>query len=169
MRQSPNNSASTFDRKFRLRELEIQEQLARLKAQEFARNKWSNPLIIAIVGAVLAALANVYVLYRNGQIEDRKAEQSRILEVLKTGDADKAAENLLFLLDAGLVSDRVLVAGLRDFLAKRKKGEGPTLNFTGYSTGRDYSDIDYGGWKNPGVGTVSPSCKGDAKSCLPTK
>ena len=38
-------------------------------------------------------------------MEETKAEAARILEVIKTGDADKAAANLKFLADMGLISD----------------------------------------------------------------
>ena len=34
-----------------------------------------------------------------------RAEQARVLEMIKTGDADKAAGNLGFLLDAGLITE----------------------------------------------------------------
>ena len=39
-------------------------------------------------------------------LEESKAEAARILEVIKTGNnSDKAAVNLKFLVDAGLISD----------------------------------------------------------------
>jgi Trypsin-like peptidase domain len=47
--------------------------------------------------------------------------------MIKTGDADKAAENLRFLADAGLVADPNRLAAIRRFLANRSPGQGPSL------------------------------------------
>jgi hypothetical protein len=60
-------------------------------------------------------------------MEDTRAESARILEMIKTGDADKAAENLRFLADAGLISDRQRVDAIRSFLKTRSPGQGPSL------------------------------------------
>jgi hypothetical protein len=64
----------------------------------------------------------------NLQLEQGKAEATRILEMIKTSDADKAAENLKFLVDSGLVGDGPLNTKIRSFLADRKPGTGPVLS-----------------------------------------
>ena len=48
-----------------------------------------------------------------------KAESDRILEVIKTGDPEKAANNLSFLLDAGLIKNKETSDYLRSFLVSR--------------------------------------------------
>lgn len=83
------------------------------------------------MAATVAAIGNAAVTVVNGilqrQLEDEKSEQTRILEMIKTGDPDKAANNLEFLLKAGLISDPARQAKLREFLATREPGSGPTL------------------------------------------
>jgi hypothetical protein len=61
-------------------------------------------------------------------LEESKAEAARILEVIKTGNnSDKAAVNLKFLLDAGLISDADRRKNIEGFLVSRVAGEGPAL------------------------------------------
>lgn len=123
---------------FRRREIEIKEREqdtkeaeVALKQQEHAASQWRNPLVVAIFAAAIAALGNAIVAFTSGafqrQLEAQKSEQARILEMIKTGDPDKAAENLKFLLEAGLIADPDTGKRLADFLANRKPGSGPTL------------------------------------------
>jgi hypothetical protein len=51
----------------------------------------------------------------------------RILEVIRANDPDKAAVNLKFLVDAGLISDTVRRKDLQAFLDNRIDGQGPAL------------------------------------------
>jgi hypothetical protein len=112
-----------------------------LKRQEQAGSKWRSPLIVAILAAAVAGFGNAGVTALNGwlqrdlenrkrnaefQLEQSKAESSRILEMIKTGDSEKAAHNLAFLLDTGLVSGDQS-RELRTFLENRKPGTGPSL------------------------------------------
>lgn len=113
------------------REIAAKEVELDLKRKEFAAAGWRNPLVVAIMAATLAAVSNAAISVLNGiaqrDLEDQKSEQTRILEMIKTGSPDKAAENLDFLLQAGLISDEALVGKLRAFLTARKPGSGPTL------------------------------------------
>ena len=97
----------------RLREAEIE-----LKRSERAVSLWRSPLVIAILAATVAALGNAGVAFTNGKqqraIEELKSEHTRILEMIKTGDPDEAAENLNFLLDAGLISNPETITKLRE-------------------------------------------------------
>lgn len=124
----------------RLREREVDikfaEQRAReadleLKRQEQSRAGWSNPLVVAILAAAIAAAGNAIVSVVNGvqerEIEDRKSEQARILEMIKTGNTEKAAANLEFLLTSGLIDNAERAQKIRSFLAKRAAGSGPVL------------------------------------------
>ncbi|WBS00125.1 hypothetical protein OU994_17530 [Pseudoduganella sp. SL102] len=60
-------------------------------------------------------------------MERTKAESTRILEMIKTGNTEKAADNLKFLLQAGLLSDPGLMEKLDKFLKNRSPGTGPSL------------------------------------------
>jgi hypothetical protein len=129
------------EKAFRERELGIREreQASReaeleLKRNEQARSQWSNPLIVAILAAAIAAIGTTAVALVNGiyarQVEAQRAEEARILEVIKTDDPDKAAVNIKFLLDAGLISDQDMRSKLASFLSQRQSGAGPSLPFS---------------------------------------
>jgi hypothetical protein len=123
---------------FRRREIDVKEREQALKEKDFefqraqaARTRWTNPLFIGLVAAAIAAFGNAVVAYlnaREGQVlEETRAESGRILEMIKTGNPDQAAENLRFLLDTGLVATPKYVADISTFLQKRKPNQGPTL------------------------------------------
>jgi outer membrane protein OmpA-like peptidoglycan-associated protein len=116
---------------FKERELSIKENEFELKKQEKAPFSWKDPLVLAITAATIAALGNLAVILIGGilqqNLEKKKSEQTRILEMIKTGDPDKAAKNLKFLWEAGLISDTKLSDKLDKFLRDRKAGEGPAL------------------------------------------
>jgi len=138
---------------FRERELSLKEKdyehrevELELRRKEQSGSGWRNPLVLAILAATIAACGNAVVTVVNGslqrRLEDQRSEQARILEMIKTGDPDKAAKNLEFLLEAGLISDSQIQTELRKYLAERKPGSGPTLptssgSFIGGITGRD--------------------------------
>jgi N-acetyl-anhydromuramyl-L-alanine amidase AmpD len=115
----------------REREVVVKERELELKRQEASASAWRSPLVLSVLGVTLAAIGNAAVSYitagQQRELEDRKSEQSRILEMLKTGNADKAAENLRFLVEAGLISDKTLIASLNQFQQQRKPGTGPSL------------------------------------------
>jgi Caspase domain len=87
--------------------------------------------MIAIFAGAIAAMGNSAVSFFNSeqerQLEAQKAEQTRILEMIKTGDPDKAAQNLEFLVNAGLVDDSTRKVKLEKYLSERKPGAGPSL------------------------------------------
>jgi hypothetical protein len=58
---------------------------------------------------------------------------ARILEVIKTGNPDKAATNLKFLVDTGLISSRQRREDIQTFLNERTAGHGPALPIGTYS------------------------------------
>lgn len=126
------------ERAFREREIAISERDQRTKEaqlalaqKEQAASRWKSPLVVAIFAAAVAALGNAFVAYTNNasqtKLESQKSEQARILEMIKTGNPDKAAENLRFLLHAGLIRDSGIRRDLRSFLDKRTPGSGPSL------------------------------------------
>ena len=141
-----------FDKESRLRELALKERdqankdaEVRLKQEELRAFSWKSPLTVAILATAVAGAGNAIVAVVNGSLlrdlesnkrgaelvlERSKAESSRILEMIKTGDIEKAAKNLDFLLQAGLVTDDAIVKKLAYYLDKRPPGTGPSLPAT---------------------------------------
>jgi hypothetical protein len=133
-----DDQIATFDREkwdvergFRERELAIKEGELELRRKEQVGSGWRNPLVVAILAAAVAAAGNAVVVVVNGHfergLESQKSEQARILEMIKTGDPDKAADNLDFLLKTGLIDDPKRVQSIHKFLADRTPGNGPAL------------------------------------------
>ncbi|MGF6765976.1 hypothetical protein P3T24_006317 [Paraburkholderia sp. GAS33] len=128
-----------IERGFREREVVVKENEQRmheaeldLRKKEHSASRWANPLVVGVWVAAVAAGGNVYVAYENGatqrQLESDKAEQARILKVIETGNPQKAAENLQFLLDTGLISDPATRTRLITYLKQpRPAGSGPAL------------------------------------------
>jgi hypothetical protein len=156
MAKTPELSGLQFEREkwqgdmeMRRRELALKEREQsnkdaeiELKRAEQASSKWRNPLVVAIFAAAVAAGGNAVVAVVNGSLqrdlesskrdaeivlENSKAESTRILEMIKTGDTEKAAGNLEFLLKSGLIVEPMRAAKLTAFLADRKPGAGPSL------------------------------------------
>src|ERR1700686_3738268 len=113
--QPPND----FEREKWRADCELRKREIEITEREQARSRWSNPIVLAVLAAALAGLGNAAATWLNGIeqrkleteraeqakiMEETKAEAARILEVIKTGDADKAATNLKFLADMGLIS-----------------------------------------------------------------
>ncbi len=130
------------EKNFREKEIANAEREVNLKARELeiniseaGKSAWKNPLVIAIFAATVAAAGNAIVAVVNGyqtrQLEDKKSEQTRILEMIKTGDPDKAADNLQFLLDTGLIKDPEIFESLSLFIENRNPGTGPVLAASG--------------------------------------
>jgi hypothetical protein len=98
--------APDFAREQWLTNIALRERELTLKEHESKRAWWANPLTLAIFAAPVAAAGTGFVTWMNDRaqrdLEERKAEAARILEVVKTGDPDKAAKNLQFLIDTGL-------------------------------------------------------------------
>jgi hypothetical protein len=149
------------------------EFLVRTRDQD--RSKWTSPIVLAIFTAALAALGNIVLAFVNGSLQrdsdDLRARQGRILEkskseatlvleMIKT-DADKAAINLEFLVDSGLLTDPEQTERIKRYLKERKPGQGPSLPSPGQiepsphlSTDLSLADIAprpfaFGGYENP--------------------
>jgi hypothetical protein len=119
------------DRSLREKELAIREGELDLKRQDQTGSGWRNPLVVAILAATAAAAGNAIVAVVNARLqrdlESQRSEQTRILEMIKTGDEDKAADNLDFLLKTGLIDDALRAARIQKYLAERIPGKGPSL------------------------------------------
>jgi hypothetical protein len=138
-----------FERECRERELALKEREQtnkdaelELRRREQRAATWRSPLTVAIFAAAVAGISNAGVALVNGSLqrdldrgkreaeinlEKTKSESNRILEMIKTGDSEKAAGNLDFLLSSGLVTDDEIRKKLTTYLAARTPGSGPAL------------------------------------------
>src|SRR5262245_18423989 len=156
----PAPSAESFERdkwqaevRLRERELDIRDRQVQADIIERQRTRWTNPLVLAVLAAALAAGGNAAVALINGilqrsledsrstaqyklekekadaqqALEESKAEAARILEVIKTNDPDKPAINLSFLLETGMIASENRRRDLSAYLNKRPQGQGPAL------------------------------------------
>ena len=136
------------DLRLREREFDLRQAELELKRKEQQGSRWRSPLTVAVLAAALAATGNAVVALVNGNnqrdledrkanaeiaVEESKAESSRILEMIKTGDPDSAADNLQFLLESGLIADETRREKLAGYLANRGAGTGPALPASGGS------------------------------------
>jgi hypothetical protein len=96
-------------------QLDLREQQLRSREREAEQasksslRKFSDPLVLAIIGAALGLIANlVSGVMQARQALDLEAEKGRanlVQEFIKTGDSTKAKDNLKFLLSAGILTD----------------------------------------------------------------
>jgi hypothetical protein len=114
----------------RLREQNNRDSEVTLKQAEAQASKWRSPLVVAVLAAAAAGMSNAAVSIVNARneqaLEESRAESSRILEAIKTGDTEKAAQNLEFLLKAGLLTEK-RANGIRAYLKSRQPGTGAAL------------------------------------------
>lgn len=91
-----------------------------------------SPILIAVWTAAVAALGNGVVSWMNGRqmyaLEHEKAQSAVILEVVKTNSPDKAAGNLAFLVEIGVISEEQAGERLKNYLKTRVAGQGPSLS-----------------------------------------
>ena len=144
-----------FETRMRERELGIREV-------ELRRSQWSNPLVIAVLTAAAAAAVNFVITYFNARneavVEAAKAEQALVLAAIQTGgDVQKAGDNLKFLVDTGLLTDKARGAAITKYLHDARPGTGPALTTSSVvpsPTGQQHYDfpvmntapIDPRGW-----------------------
>jgi S1-C subfamily serine protease len=123
--------------KFKETEIKLKEQQNASEKLTFdqaeaRRNRWTNPLVVAVFAAAVAAAGNAIVALLNGSAqratEQVKDDQALILESIKANsDPDKAATNLKFLVETALISNSDRRTEIETFLKNRKQGEGPAL------------------------------------------
>ena len=121
-------------------DIDLRKREIELKQTEQERSVFRSPLFLAVIAAVVGLFSNAIVALINGnaqrelerekasatrQLEEGRAEAARILEALKTGDPDKAAENLKLLIETDLVEDKA--KSISKYLANRTPGEGASL------------------------------------------
>jgi SH3-like domain-containing protein len=120
---------------------------ADLKRSEVEKSSKLNPILIAVWTAAIAAIGNGVVSWLNGQqmhrLESAKAQSAVILEVVKTNSPDKAANNLAFLLEIGVITQEQAGERLGNFLKSRGAGQGPSISQSSDTTpGSLHSDAN---------------------------
>jgi len=149
---SSEQTALEFEREKWRSEYDLRRREIELKERDAIRSRWSSPLVLAVFAAAAAGLGNAAAIWLTGveqrkleatkaeqtrSIEETKAETARILEMIKTGNPDKAAENLKFLLATGLIADTDRRTSIGKFLTNRPAGQGPVLPTAVVSSGGD--------------------------------
>lgn len=90
-------------------ELELKREEIALRRDELRVTLWKNPLLLAIIAALIGFLGNAFIAGQQGQqkivLEKEKRESDLILESIKTGGPEAAARNLGFLVTVGLIDD----------------------------------------------------------------
>ena len=112
------SSTEPIDREIRSLELRIKEAELQIRRQEIEKSIQSNkhlnwsaivPIITVIVGGLLTFWSSERSAYnqRNNELilERQKSQTSLVLEAIKTGDRDKAAQNLKWFVQVGFLDD----------------------------------------------------------------
>lgn len=116
---SSDETRNLAEQKLKEAELEIKLQEVKARIEVDKRNLWfSSPLIVAVSSAVFALLGTgigaALQGYWNTQLERQKFESALIQKALDSSKKEDAANNLKFLVDAGLIQslDRNKIAEL---------------------------------------------------------
>jgi hypothetical protein len=131
-----------FDRKIRLREIELKEAEAtrlveelKIKQRESERSRWTNPFIVAIIGATAVGICSAAVSVLNakyqrdladstnqnqGYLESVRAENANILEVVNLGDPDKVRRGLCLLVKLNSIKSSATNAGIQSYLVEHQ-------------------------------------------------
>jgi hypothetical protein len=92
---------------------------------------WTHPLVLAILGATVAAFGNMTVAFISGEnqtrLEQRKLESALIVEAIKVGNPEKASRNLNFLIDAGIIENPGMKRNLSEYLRDSQTGNFPYI------------------------------------------
>jgi hypothetical protein len=127
-KRSRNSENVNLHSKLVSRTTETKEAIFKRKEQD--RSRWNTPLILALIGAIIAGVTNIIVAGYNGFVEHRsdveKSESTRILQMIKTSDLKLATQNLKFLVQTGLVIDTDRVTKITKYLVEHPD-DGPVL------------------------------------------
>jgi hypothetical protein len=97
-----------FAAELALKREELELKKADVERQSRFWNQFS-PVALALFATFIGLIGNLVVTFiqgrNNAEIESRKSQAAMIAEAIKTGDEAKAKRNLLFFLDAGLITD----------------------------------------------------------------
>ncbi len=124
-----------FDKRIALLEIGIKEKEAARLARESARSRWTNPFIVAVIGAVFIGLGNSVVSVLNGEyqrkiasqisanqgdVESAKSERTSVLEVIKLSDPEKVRTRLCVLLKLNQITSEQTNRAVQSYLNANK-------------------------------------------------
>jgi len=133
---------STFGEYVQYETLRIQNDDLEFREREAKRSRISNPLLVAIIGAIVVGLGNILVsainahssetialqnakaqadmtqaqIYNSTAQENMKAENSSILEVVKLSDRDKVQSGLCLLLKLNSIKTDTTNLAVRNYV-----------------------------------------------------
>lgn len=85
-----------------------------------AEHRWNSPIVLSIVAAAVAGFLNVGATvvkgFSDNSIEQRRSDNSLILEMIRGPSPEQSAENLKFIVDAGLISKKETKKALAEAL-----------------------------------------------------
>jgi hypothetical protein len=128
------------------RQTDVRDYNLRVREQDFKegearRSRLTNPLLIAIVGGVLAAVANIYStltstanqqgielnkLSQERQLATKRYEEERIYDAIKLTDCNQIKERLKALDRIGLISDDNRRANVNRYVGTLMCGPAPS-------------------------------------------
>jgi hypothetical protein len=131
-----------FERNIRLKEIELKEAEAmrlaeelKIKQRDSERSRWTNPFVVAIIGATAVGICSGAVSVLNakyqrdladttnqnqGYLESVRAENANILEVVKLGDPDKVRSGLCLLIKLNSIKSSATNAGIQSYLVEHQ-------------------------------------------------
>jgi hypothetical protein len=128
-----------FDSRMAEADLQIRQAEATRLAAESARSTWTNPIVVAVIGAILVGMGNVVVSdlnalsqqnisaqisAANGDIEANKSERTSVLEILKGSDPENIRAKLCLLLKLNQIPSQQTNKAVLTYL-KANKGCDP--------------------------------------------
>lgn len=120
------SDAQSWEEKKFLKEMELRERelvVAELRLKSDNRRNLLIGALVPIIVALMTILPS-YLNSKNQQAMQRATfEANLIMESIKTGDPDQAAENLKFLTQSGLLTGQT-ASQIEDFLVSRRPGSG---------------------------------------------
>lgn len=119
------------ERDFREREISLKERETVVKEKEANRSLIASPLSLAVIGASIAGLANVWVSYHNGDaqrmLEQSQAEHTRIVGAISS-DPSPAIDRLKFLLGTQLITEQPTRTNIANYIDQQtQKAQPPAL------------------------------------------
>ena len=91
------------------------------------------------------------------KLQDLRSQHDRLLEIIRTGSVDKAAENLDFAITVGIINERGMQDQVKNYLSNRKPGIGAALPASNRSDGLDWSTYT-SDWNSGGVFKIEEKC-----------
>jgi hypothetical protein len=159
---------SALDTEIKLREIALKEAEAKrladefeFKKQESERSRWTNPIFVAIIGAIFVGTGNFAVSIVNGRAqrnlldlsnqqsdsqENTRAENASILELIKTGDSEKVLTGFCLLQSLNSIHSPLTVAGVQIYITDHHGCRKQTLGTatTSPDSGRPTTSPDFG-------------------------